>query len=79
MPLLPRPVLCDPRLRELVRSIRQEALQIEDLVPWTSVRRTWRNRRTAWRRQVKTGEAVPDLALRLKVGLGLGTGRRGSA
>lgn len=63
---LPRPVLCDPRLRELVRSIRQEALQIEDLVPWTSVRRTWRNRRTAWRRQVKTGEAVPDLALRLK-------------
>jgi hypothetical protein len=66
--VLQRQVSSDPRLREVMRSMRQEALQVEDLIPWNSVRRTWRNKRTNWRRQVKSGELVPDMAVRLKVG-----------
>ncbi len=66
----------DLRLRELIRSLRQEALQVEDLIPWNSVRRTWRNKRTNWRRQVKCGELVPEMAMRLKVRAALGAARR---
>lgn len=61
--------LSDPRLREMMRCLRMEALTLEDMIPWNSVRRTWRNKRSNWRRQVKSGgELVPDLAARLKVG-----------
>lgn len=49
-----------------VRSMKQEVLQIEDAIPWTLVRRTWRNKRTAWRKQVKQTELVADFAARLK-------------
>ena len=47
--------------------MRTEALALEDLIPWNNVRRTWRNKRSHWRRQVKGGEAVAEMALRLKV------------
>lgn len=49
-----------------VRSMKQEVLQIEDAIPWTLVRRTWRNKRTTWRRQVRQTELVADFAARLK-------------
>jgi hypothetical protein len=49
-----------------VRSMKQEVLQIEDAIPWTLVRRTWRNMRATWRRQVKQTELVADFAARLK-------------
>ena len=59
--------LSDPRLREVMTGLRCEVLALEDAIPWTAVRRHWRNRRSGWRRQVKAGEQVPDMALRLKV------------
>jgi hypothetical protein len=49
-----------------LRAVKQDVLQVEDTIPWTSVRRTWRNRRTSWRRQVKATELVTELAARLK-------------
>jgi hypothetical protein len=49
-----------------VRSMKQEVLQLEDAIPWTMVRRTWRNKRATWRRQVKQTELVADFAARLK-------------
>ena len=35
-------------------------------VPWNAVRRTWRNRRTLWRRSVKQADMIADLAQRLQ-------------
>lgn len=46
--------------------MKQEVLQLEDAIPWTLVRRNWRNKRTQWRRQVKQTELVADFAARLK-------------
>lgn len=49
-----------------VRSMKQEVLLLEDSIPWTHVHRTWRNKRTTWRRRVKQTELVTDFAVRLK-------------
>jgi hypothetical protein len=49
-----------------VRSVKQEILHMEEAIPWTYVKRAWRNKRTSWRRQVKATELVTDLALRLR-------------
>ena len=49
-----------------VRSMKQEVLQLEEAIPWTMVRKNWRNKRTSWRRQVKQTELVADFAVRLK-------------
>lgn len=49
-----------------VRSMKQEVLQLEEAIPWTMVRRNWRNKRSMWRRQVKQTELVADFAARLK-------------
>lgn len=57
----------DPRYRDVMRAMKAEVLRLEDAIPWNSVRRTWRNRRTNWRRQVKQTEVVPDFAARLAV------------
>ena len=53
-------------LAPAVRSMKHEVLQLEDNIPWTAVRRTWRNKRTSWRRHVKQTELVADFAARLK-------------
>lgn len=49
-----------------VRSMKAEVLQLEESIPWTMVRRNWRNKRSLWRRQVKQTELVADFAARLK-------------
>jgi hypothetical protein len=49
-----------------VRSMKQEVLQLEEAIPWTCVRRNWRNKRTSWRKLVKQTELVSDFAARLK-------------
>lgn len=49
-----------------VRSVKQEILHMEEAIPWTCVKRAWRNKRTSWRRQVKATELVTDLAVRLR-------------
>ena len=46
--------------------MKQEVLQLEEAIPWTMVRRNWRNKRSSWRRQVKQTELVADFAARLK-------------
>lgn len=46
--------------------MKQEILELEDMIPWTCVRRSWRNRRAAWRRQVKQVELVAGFASKLK-------------
>ena len=41
----------DPRHREALRCMRLEVLQLEDVIPWNSVRRTWKTkvrRATGW-------------------------------
>ncbi len=53
--------------QEALRMLRSEVLSLEDEVPWNAVRRTWRARRTGWRRGVKQSDAVPALAERLRV------------
>lgn len=64
-PLAPQRPL-DARQREAVRTLKAEALQLEDVVPWDCVRRTWRGRRTNWRRQLQAGETFQELAARLR-------------
>jgi hypothetical protein len=49
-----------------LQALKQEILTLEDEIPWTLVRRAWKNKRTNWRRQLKTTENVIDLAVRLK-------------
>jgi hypothetical protein len=49
-----------------LHALKQEILTLEDEIPWTLVRRAWKNKRTNWRRQLKTTENVIDLAVRLK-------------
>ncbi len=46
--------------------MKAEVLQLEESIPWTMVRRNWRNKRSLWRRQVKQTELVADFAARLK-------------
>jgi hypothetical protein len=46
--------------------MKQEVLQLEEAIPWTCVRRNWRNKRTSWRKLVKQTELVSDFAARLK-------------
>lgn len=64
--VVPRPSAPAYSIVPGVRSMKQEVLQLEDGIPWPMVRRTWRNKRASWRRQVKATELVADLALRLK-------------
>lgn len=49
-----------------LQALKQEILTLEDEIPWTLVRRAWKNKRTNWRRQLKATENVIDLAVRLK-------------
>ncbi|KAI3436836.1 hypothetical protein D9Q98_006246 [Chlorella vulgaris] len=56
----------EPRHREALRGMRVEVLGLEDVIPWNLVRRTWRTKRTSWRRQIKQTEVIPDFANRLK-------------
>lgn len=58
--------LVEPRHREAMRYMRLEVLGLEDIIPWNSVRRTWKSKRTSWRRQVKQTEVLADFAMRLK-------------
>ncbi|KAL4425011.1 hypothetical protein ABPG77_002896 [Micractinium sp. CCAP 211/92] len=58
--------LVEPRHREAMRCMRLEVLGLEDVIPWDSVRRAWKTRRTTWRRQVKQTEVLSEFALRLK-------------
>ncbi|PSC72843.1 septin-10-isoform A [Micractinium conductrix] len=58
--------LVEPRHREAMRCMRLEVLGLEDTIPWNSVRRAWKAKRTTWRRQVKQTEVLPEFAARLK-------------
>ncbi|PRW55942.1 hypothetical protein C2E21_4909 [Chlorella sorokiniana] len=58
--------MVEPRHREALRGMRLEVLALEDVIPWNSVRRTWKTKRTTWRRQVKQTEVIADFATRLK-------------
>lgn len=67
---LHRPTSPDARAqRELLGTLRRELLCLEEAIPWNSVRRSWRNRRTHWRRGVKQMDAPADFAARLRVRL----------
>ncbi len=53
-------------LSPALRFVKQEMLDVEDAIPWAAVRRVWRTKRTAWRRQVKQTELIAELAVRLR-------------
>ena len=36
--------LVEPRHREALRCMRLEVLALEDVIPWNSVRRTWKTK-----------------------------------
>lgn len=38
----------EPRHREALRSMRLEVLGLEDVIPWNSVRRTWKTKVCGW-------------------------------
>ncbi len=46
LPLTPAapPQLVEPRHREALRCMRLEVLALEDVIPWNSVRRTWKTK-----------------------------------
>lgn len=53
-------------VREAMDSLREDVLLMEDRIPWTAVRRSWRTQRTAWRRGVRTAEGMCEIALRVR-------------
>ena len=54
------------RKRLGVRSMKQEVLELEESIPWTCVRKSWRNKRAAWKRQIRQVELVAGFAAKLK-------------
>lgn len=53
-------------LMSRVRSIKQEMLELEDSIPWTCVKKVWKNKRASWRRQVRQVELVAGFAFKMK-------------
>ncbi len=45
---------------------RNQLLNLEDSVPWTAVKSSWRNRRPGWRRSLKAADTVAEIAARLE-------------
>jgi hypothetical protein len=53
------------KAREVARTVRREVLSLEEVVPWECVVEGWRARRPAWRKGLRSLEAVA------KVGVGV--------
>jgi hypothetical protein len=50
----------------LVRSLQTEMLELEEVIPWNHVKKIWKNKRAAWRRQVKQTNHISGFATKIK-------------
>eukprot|EP00898_Chlorokybus_atmophyticus_P003366 jgi/Chlat1/402/Chrsp10S00054 len=51
----------EKRRQEVLQLIVQEALEVEELIPWSHVRKIWRTRRNSWRRNMKHASSLQEL------------------